>query len=137
MNGCHHGKNGMCACRKAQTHSKLRTGEWPGCALRESAGQGGCRQMAKSLECMQRMDTGQQGPHLLYPGEAVWYNGLRPGLWHFPGDPVARTLCSQCRKPGFSLWSGNYIPHTTTIEPTCHNEDWSSHLPLLRPSAAK
>ena len=26
--------------------------------------------------------------------------------WDFPGSPVAKTLCSQCRGPGFHLWSG-------------------------------
>ena len=25
----------------------------------------------------------------------------------FPGDPVAKTLCSQSRGPGFDSWSGN------------------------------
>ena len=25
----------------------------------------------------------------------------------FPGGPVARTLCSQCRGPRFDPWSGN------------------------------
>ena len=34
----------------------------------------------------------------------------------FPGGPVAKTLCSQCRRHGFNpwSWSGNYIPHATT-----------------------
>ena len=32
----------------------------------------------------------------------------------FPGGPGAKTPCSQCRGPGFSPWSGNQIPHTTT-----------------------
>ena len=25
----------------------------------------------------------------------------------FPGGPVAKTLCSLCRGPGFNPWSGN------------------------------
>ena len=25
----------------------------------------------------------------------------------FPGGPVAETICSQCRGPGFDPWSGN------------------------------
>ena len=25
----------------------------------------------------------------------------------FPVGPVAKTLCSQCRSPGFNPWSGN------------------------------
>ena len=28
-------------------------------------------------------------------------------LWDFPGSPVAKTLCSQCRGPRFNPWSGN------------------------------
>ena len=32
----------------------------------------------------------------------------------FLGSPVARTLQSQCREPGFDPWLGNYIPHATT-----------------------
>ena len=27
--------------------------------------------------------------------------------WDFPGGPVAKTLHSQCRGPGFNPWSGN------------------------------
>ena len=27
--------------------------------------------------------------------------------WDFPGGPVAKTPCSQCRGPGFNPWSGN------------------------------
>ena len=29
----------------------------------------------------------------------------------FSGDPVAKTLYSQCRGPGFNAWLGNKIPH--------------------------
>ena len=32
----------------------------------------------------------------------------------FPGGPVAKTLSSQCKGPGFNPWSGNWIPHVTT-----------------------
>ena len=32
----------------------------------------------------------------------------------YPGGLVAKTLCSQCRGPGFDPWSGNQIPHVTT-----------------------
>ena len=28
----------------------------------------------------------------------------------FPGGPVVKTPCSQCRGPGFYSWSGNQIP---------------------------
>ena len=31
----------------------------------------------------------------------------------FPGGPVAKTLYSQCRGPGFNPWSGNWIPQAT------------------------
>ena len=34
--------------------------------------------------------------------------------WEFPGDPVAKTLYSQCRGPEFDPWPGNQIPHTAT-----------------------
>ena len=27
--------------------------------------------------------------------------------WDFHAGPVAKTLCSQCKGPGFHLWSGN------------------------------
>ena len=44
--------------------------------------------------------------------------------------PVAKTLHSQCRAPGFDPWTGNQIPHAAnkgshakTKDPTCHNED--------------
>ena len=32
----------------------------------------------------------------------------------FPGNPVAKTLSSQCKGPGFNPRSGNWIPHVTT-----------------------
>ena len=31
----------------------------------------------------------------------------KPLIWDFPGGPVAKTLRSQCRGPGFDPWSGN------------------------------
>ena len=31
--------------------------------------------------------------------------------WDFSGGPVAKTLHSQCRRPGFKSWSRNSIPH--------------------------
>ena len=47
----------------------------------------------------------------------------------FPGGPVAKTLHSQCRGPGFNPWSGNWILHTATKQshataedPTCRRE---------------
>ena len=34
----------------------------------------------------------------------------KPTLRDFPGGPVGKTPLSQCRRPGFYLWSGNQIP---------------------------
>ena len=31
----------------------------------------------------------------------------RIDIMDFPGDPVAKTLCSQRRGPGFDSWSGS------------------------------
>ena len=39
---------------------------------------------------------------------------LGGSYWDFPGGPVAKTLCSQCRGPRFNPWSGNWIPHAAT-----------------------
>ena len=36
---------------------------------------------------------------------------LKSQCWDFPSVPVAKTLHSQCRGPGFDPWSGNLIPH--------------------------
>ena len=44
-------------------------------------------------------------------------------IWDFPGSPVVNTLRSQHRGPRFDPWSGNYIPHAATKDPTCCNED--------------
>ena len=33
--------------------------------------------------------------------------------WDFPGGPVVKTLCFQCRGHGFDPWSWNK-------DPTCH-----------------
>ena len=35
-------------------------------------------------------------------------------IWDFSGGTVAKTLCCQCRRPGFNPWSGNETPHATT-----------------------
>ena len=42
---------------------------------------------------------------------------------NFPGGPVAKTLHSQCRGPGFDPWSGDKIPHVTTKDLTYCKED--------------
>ena len=49
--------------------------------------------------------------------------------WDFPGGPVGKTPCSQCRGLGFDPWLGNYIPYyaatkssrASTKKPACHN----------------
>ena len=35
-------------------------------------------------------------------------------IWGLPGGPVAETLHSQRRGPGFNPWSGSWIPHDAT-----------------------
>ena len=63
---------------------------------------------------------------------------------NFPGDPVAKTPCSQCRGHGFDSWSENQIPHeaakcshVATEYPACCSEDRRSCMLQLRPSTAK
>ena len=48
----------------------------------------------------------------------------------FPACPVAKTLSTQCRGPGFNPWLGNWIPHAETKssnaaikDPACCNQD--------------
>ena len=48
----------------------------------------------------------------------------------FPGGPVAKTPCSQCRRPGFNPCSGNLILHVTT---KMEDSVWCN----LRPGGAK
>ena len=38
----------------------------------------------------------------------------RSGFRDLPGGPVAETLCSPCRGPGFNPWSETWIPHAAT-----------------------
>ena len=57
---------------------------------------------------------------LLYPKKGVWIGGLEERVksialpsnkdeaeGDFPGGPVGKTLCSQCRGPRFDPGSGN------------------------------
>ena len=39
---------------------------------------------------------------------------LKEKIRDFPGGPVVRALCSQCRRPGFDPGSGNSISHVAT-----------------------
>ena len=48
----------------------------------------------------------------------------------FPGSPVAKTPCSQCRDPGFRSQVRELL-----IDSTCNNS--RSHASKLRPGAAK
>ena len=41
--------------------------------------------------------------------------------WHFPGGPIAKTPCSQCRGPGFDPYSGKEFPHAATKDLVCHS----------------
>ena len=46
------------------------------------------------------------------------YMSIKKKYGDFPGGPVAKVPSSQCRGPRFNPWSGNYIPHATTKDPT-------------------
>ena len=67
-----------------------------------------------------------------------WNNrDLRGGL-------MAKTPCSQCRGPGYNLWSGNWIPPAThqslqsaPKDPACCNEGQRFCVPQRRPSEDK
>ena len=49
----------------------------------------------------------------------------------FPGGPVVKTLCFQCRGPGFDPWSGNWILHAATKNPACHTNGQQVHEKML------
>ena len=48
--------------------------------------------------------TRHRGGHLFYWNQ-MWFCSV------FPGGPVVKTLCFQCRGRGLDPWSGNYVPH--------------------------
>ena len=50
----------------------------------------------------------------------------------FPGVPVAKILCSQCRGPRFDPWSGNWIPHAATKSLHAAAETWHSQITKFR-----
>ena len=63
--------------------------------------------------------------------------------WDFPGGPVAKSVCSQCRGPEFNPWSGNSIqqlkiPHaavktrTAKINKTKNKQNYHACGPLQR-----
>ena len=48
---------------------------------------------------------------------------LKTSIWKdFPGGPVAKTSCSQCKRPRFDPWSENQTPRVAmkTEDPVCH-----------------
>ena len=47
------------------------------------------------------------GLKLVVSGTVYRSNDRYWAPWDFPGGPVVRTPCSQCRGPGFDPWSGN------------------------------
>ena len=57
--------------------------------------------------------------------EKLWISNLKCAKGHmiikttfvggFPGDSVAKALHFQCRGPGLDPWSGEQIPHATTV----------------------
>ena len=48
---------------------------------------------------------------------------LKRSCLEFLGGPVAETPLSQYREPGFDPWSRTQIPHASTKDPACSNED--------------
>ena len=50
----------------------------------------------------------------------------------FPGGPVAKILCSQCKGPGFDPWSGNWIPHAATKSLHAAVKTWHSQVTKFR-----
>ena len=46
----------------------------------------------------------------------------------FPGGPVAKTPCSQCRGPRFNPWSGNYIPQAEAKISSATTKTWCSQI---------
>ena len=47
-------------------------------------------------------------------GLSIPFMDIKQHLWDFPGGPVAKTLRSQCRGPGFNSWVGE-------LDRTCCN----------------
>ena len=64
---------------------------------------------------------------------ACWH--LEWFYWDFPGGPVARTPCSQCRGPRSHPWWDPTCP--IKKDPACCSENWRSCVLQLRPGAAK
>ena len=56
---------------------------------------------------------------------------------YFPGGPVAKTLCSQCRGPVLITGQGTRSCMLLLKDLTGCNEDQRSHTLQLRPNAAK
>ena len=73
----------------------------------------------KPFPGLQRHTVWDQWSASDYPARATETNTR-----DFPGGPVARTPRSQCRRPRFNPWSGNWFPHAAnaTKDPTCRNK---------------
>ena len=85
--------------------------------------QRGCQVVSEARCCPPSWSCQQQEP------SAQGTNGLQHGYMvvfqqeptskkegrDFPGIPVAKTPCSNCRGPRFDLWSGNWIPHMCVL----------------------
>ena len=49
----------------------------------------------------------------------------------FPGGPVVKTPCSQCRRLEFNRWLGNKIPHTVqTDQKEISTYEWTAQFTL-------
>ena len=57
---------------------------------------------------------------LSHQGNSEWLSSKSLQIGDFSVRPGAKTLHSQCRAPGFDLWSGNQIPHTRLFSQLLH-----------------
>ena len=82
-------------------------GREPGVGIQQS--------QAGNLVLLGVRSSGPQFPHLKSRKMMPCMGSIRlqqeSTFRDFPGGPVAKTLCSRGRGPGFNPWSGNQIPH--------------------------
>ena len=57
------------------------------------------------------MGRGHSSIHSLVGPSSHPFHSFRKHLGDFPGGPVDKTPLSQCRGPGFHVWSGSEIPY--------------------------
>ena len=91
-----------------------------------------CTYITDSLCCITEINTVKQ----LYSNKKNLLKKKKEG-GELPGGPVAKTLCSQCRRPGFDPDQGTRSPHAATEDPVWCNKDWRSWERQLRPLHAK